>query len=45
LKANGGPGSDIHTASGTIPSYVRPPAEPSPGFSTGSVSSVTSPAP
>src|ERR1700736_5248286 len=45
LKANGGPGSDIHTASGTIPSYVRPPAEPSPGFSTASVSSVTSPAP
>jgi hypothetical protein len=29
LKANGGPGSDIRTASGTIPSYVRPPAEPS----------------
>jgi hypothetical protein len=40
LKANGGPGSDIRTASGTIPSYVRP---PSPGFSAASVSSVTSP--
>ena len=34
LKANGGPGSDIRTASGTIPGYVHPPAEPSPGFST-----------
>ena len=45
LKANGGPGSDIRTASGTIPSYVRPPAEPSPGLSTASLSSVTSSAP
>jgi murein L,D-transpeptidase YafK len=45
LKANGGPGSDIRTASGTIPSYVRPPAEPSPGLSTASLSSVTSAAP
>ena len=37
------PGRDIRTASGTIPSYVRPPAEPSPGFSTASLSGVTSP--
>jgi len=34
LKANGGPGIDIRTVSGTIPSYVHPPAEPSPGLST-----------
>jgi hypothetical protein len=34
LKANGGPGSDIRTDSGTIPGYVHPPAEPSPGLST-----------
>ena len=40
LKANGGPGSDICTVSGTIPGHVRPPAEPSPGFVT-----ETSPAP
>jgi murein L,D-transpeptidase YafK len=45
LKAIGGPGSDIRTSSGTIPSYVRPPAEPSPGLSTASLSSVTSAAP
>jgi hypothetical protein len=45
LKANGGPGSDIRTASGTIPSYVRPPAEPSPGLSAASLSSFTSPVP
>jgi hypothetical protein len=45
LKANGGPGSDIRTASGTIPGYVRPPIEPSPGDSTVSVSSAASPAP
>ena len=45
LKANGGPGSDIRTASGTIPGYVRPPTEPSPGFSTASLSSFISPAP
>jgi murein L,D-transpeptidase YafK len=42
LKANGGPGSDIHTTSGTIPSYVRPPAEPSPAAAS---ASITSPAP
>jgi hypothetical protein len=38
LKANGGPGNDIRTASGTIPGYVRPPAEPSPGYSAASLS-------
>ena len=27
VRANGGPGSDIRTASGTIPGAVRPPAE------------------
>jgi hypothetical protein len=37
LKANGGPGSDIRTASGTIPGYVHPPAELSPGGSAGGV--------
>ena len=42
LKANGGPGSDIRTAAGTIPSYVRPPAEPPAGLSTAPLSSVTS---
>jgi murein L,D-transpeptidase YafK len=30
VRANGGPGSDIRTASGTIPGHTRPPAEPSP---------------
>jgi murein L,D-transpeptidase YafK len=34
LKANGGPGKDIRTASGTIPGYVRPPPDPSPDLST-----------
>jgi len=34
LKENGGPGSDIRTASGTIPGYVHPPAEPSAGLNT-----------
>jgi murein L,D-transpeptidase YafK len=45
LKANGGPGSDIHTASGTIPGHVHPPAEPSPVFSTASVFGFAAPAP
>jgi murein L,D-transpeptidase YafK len=45
LKANGGPGSDIRTASGTIPGYVRPPAEPPPGLGTASLSGFISPAP
>jgi len=45
LKANGGPGSDIRTASGTIPGHVHPPAEPSPGFSAASLFGFTSPAP
>ena len=31
LRAQGGPGAAIRTASGTIPAHVRPPAEPSPG--------------
>ena len=44
LKANGGPGSDIRTSSGTIPSYVHPPTELSSGESTASLSSFTSPA-
>jgi len=44
LKANGGPGSDIRTASGTIPSYVHPPAELSSRDSTASLSSLPSPA-
>jgi murein L,D-transpeptidase YafK len=33
LRANGGPGSNIRTPSGTIPDHVHPPAESSPGFS------------
>jgi murein L,D-transpeptidase YafK len=45
LKANGGPGSDIRTASGTIPGYVRPPTEPSAGDSTVNLSSAASSAP
>ena len=45
VKANGGPGSDIRTASGTIPAHVHPPAEPSPGFSTASLFGFISPAP
>jgi len=44
VKANGGPGSDIHTASGTIPGHVHPPAEASPGFSTASLFSFAAPA-
>jgi len=44
VKANGGPGSDIRTASGTIPGHARPPAEPSPGLSTVGLSRVASPA-
>ena len=44
LKANGGPGSDIRTASGTIPSYVHPPAELSSRDTTASLSGFTSPA-
>jgi murein L,D-transpeptidase YafK len=45
LKANGGPGSDIHTAAGTIPGHVHPPAEPSPAFSTASLFGFAAPAP
>jgi murein L,D-transpeptidase YafK len=45
VTANRGPGSDIRTASGTIPGHVYPPAEPSPGVSTASVSSFASPTP
>jgi murein L,D-transpeptidase YafK len=45
LKANGGPGSDIHTAAGTIPGHVHPPAEASPGFSTASLFGFAAPAP
>jgi murein L,D-transpeptidase YafK len=45
VRANGGPGSDIRTASGTIPGHVHPPAEPSAGFSTASLFSFASPAP
>ncbi len=45
LKANGGPGSDIHTASGTIPGHVHPPAEAAPGFSTASLFGFAAPAP
>jgi murein L,D-transpeptidase YafK len=44
VRANGGPGSDIRTASGTIPGHVHPPAEPSLGFSTGSLFSFAAPA-
>jgi hypothetical protein len=39
VRANGGPGSDIRTASGTIPGHVHPPTEPSPGFSSARLSS------
>jgi hypothetical protein len=28
MKSHGGPGATIRTASGTIPAYVNPPAEP-----------------
>jgi len=42
LKANGGPGKDIRTPSGTIPAYVRPPLEASLGDSTVSVASFAS---
>jgi murein L,D-transpeptidase YafK len=45
VKANGGPGSDIHTASGTIPGHVHPPAEPSPAFSTAGLFGFAAPAP
>ncbi len=45
LKVNGGPGSDIHTASGTIPGHVHPPAEAAPGFSTTSLFGFAAPAP
>ena len=44
VRANGGPGSDIRTAAGTIPGHVHPPAEPSPGFTTASLFSFASPA-
>jgi len=44
VRANGGPGSDIRTASGTIPGHVHPPAETSPGLSTGSLFSFAAPA-
>ena len=42
VRANGGPGSDIRTASGTIPGHVHPPTEPSPGFSSARLSSFNS---
>jgi murein L,D-transpeptidase YafK len=42
VRANGGPGSDIRTASGTIPGHVHPPTEPSPGFSSAHLSSFNS---
>jgi hypothetical protein len=45
VRANGGPGSDIRTASGTIPGHVHPPAESSSGLSIGSVFSFAAPAP
>jgi murein L,D-transpeptidase YafK len=45
VRANGGPGSDIRTASGTIPGHVHPPAESSSGFSTASLFSFASPTP
>jgi murein L,D-transpeptidase YafK len=44
VRANGGPGTDIRTAAGTIPGHVHPPAEPSPGFTTASLFSFASPA-
>ena len=44
VRAHGGPGSDIRTASGTIPGHVHPPAESSPGLSTASLFSFASPA-
>jgi hypothetical protein len=44
VRANGGPGSDIRTAAGTIPGHVHPPAEPSSGFTTASLFSFASPA-
>ncbi len=43
LKAHGGAGNDISTASGTIPGHVHPPAEPS-QLSTASLFSFASPA-
>jgi murein L,D-transpeptidase YafK len=46
VRANGGPGSDIHTASGTIPGHVHPPVEQSPGlFSTAGLLSFAAPSP
>ena len=42
VRANGDPGSDIRTASGTIPGHVHPPIEPSPGFSSARLSSFNS---
>ena len=42
VRANGGPGSDIRTASGTIPGHVHPPTEPSPGFSSARLSGFNS---
>jgi len=38
VRANGEPGADIRTASGTIPGHVHPPAEPSAGADTSTVS-------
>ena len=37
VRANGGPGSDIRTASGTIPGHVHPPADSSADFRTSSL--------
>jgi murein L,D-transpeptidase YafK len=38
VRENGGPGTDIRTASGTIPGHARPPAEPPAGLGTSTVS-------
>jgi murein L,D-transpeptidase YafK len=45
VRANGGPGSDIRTGSGTIPGHVRPPAESSPGLGIGNLLSFAAPEP
>jgi murein L,D-transpeptidase YafK len=47
LKSHGGPGATIHTASGTIPAYVDPPAEPAQTASSsfGDAKSAGAPAP
>jgi murein L,D-transpeptidase YafK len=45
VRANGGPGSDIRTASGTIPGHVHPPREAPPEGGNASLSEFSSPAP